>query len=237
MGAVEIASNTTGRVANKGMEGLAITPDGRTLVGIMQNSLAQDAAEGATKVLHIVTIDILSVKVTHQYAYNLTDGSGVSEILAINDHEFLVDERDGSGREANLPPLQSTNAKTKELFKIDLATAADVSGMDGLTATANAVSKKLFLNLVTVFEANGIAADDIPSKIEGLAFGPDLQQGGKTTHTLWVANDNDFFPNVLDVTGAPQLNPNQIFVFGFTDTDLSGSVFVPQKFTPFPFGW
>ncbi len=39
MGAFEIANNTSGRVANKGMEGLAITPDGRTLVGIMQNAL------------------------------------------------------------------------------------------------------------------------------------------------------------------------------------------------------
>jgi len=28
MGAAEISGNTTGRVANKGMEGLAITPDG-----------------------------------------------------------------------------------------------------------------------------------------------------------------------------------------------------------------
>jgi hypothetical protein len=47
-------------VANKGMEGLAITPDGRTLVGIMQNALIQDANDGgaATKLLRIVTIDI-----------------------------------------------------------------------------------------------------------------------------------------------------------------------------------
>jgi len=87
MGAVEIAGNTTGRVANKGMEGLAITPDGHTLVGIMQNALIQDANEGATKLLRIVTIDILSGHVTHQYAYLLTTGSGVSEIVALNNHE------------------------------------------------------------------------------------------------------------------------------------------------------
>src|SRR5215472_14322244 len=36
VGATEISGNTSGRTANKGMEGLAITPDGRTLVGIMQ---------------------------------------------------------------------------------------------------------------------------------------------------------------------------------------------------------
>lgn len=53
-GDVEIAGNKVGRVSNKGMEGLAITPDGRTIVGIMQASLEQDK----TKSLRIVTIDI-----------------------------------------------------------------------------------------------------------------------------------------------------------------------------------
>src|SRR5262249_49708333 len=38
-GDAEISGNTSGRVANKGMEGLAITPDGKTLVGIMQAAL------------------------------------------------------------------------------------------------------------------------------------------------------------------------------------------------------
>lgn len=38
-GAAESAANTSGRVPNKGMEGLAITPDGKTLVAIVQNSL------------------------------------------------------------------------------------------------------------------------------------------------------------------------------------------------------
>ncbi|MBW8837156.1 MAG: esterase-like activity of phytase family protein, partial [Burkholderia sp.] len=55
----EIAGNTTGREANKGMEGLAITPDGKTLVGFMQTALLQDGgAKGG--VARIVTIDIAS---------------------------------------------------------------------------------------------------------------------------------------------------------------------------------
>ena len=37
--ATEISGNTSGRVANKGMEGLALTPDGKTLVGIMEAPL------------------------------------------------------------------------------------------------------------------------------------------------------------------------------------------------------
>src|SRR5258708_32034248 len=116
------------------MEGLAITPDGRMLAGIMQNALIQDAAEGATKLLRIVTIDIASGH-THQYAYLLTTGSGVSEIVALNDHEFLVDERDGKGRG------DGSTAKVKQLFKIDLAGAVDISAMDGTTAATQAVNK------------------------------------------------------------------------------------------------
>ena len=235
----EISGNTSGRVANKGMEGLAITPDGRTLVGIMQNSLLQDGGSKG-KLLRIVTIDIASGRVTHQFGYLLTTGSGVSEICALNNHEFLVDERDGTGREANTPPGNSTNAKVKQLFKIDLSNATDISGLDdgSMTlsqATTAAVPKTLFLDIVQSLTAaslgtNAFALDEIPSKIEGVAFGPDVRQANSTLHTLWIANDNDFVQEVNDVNGNSILNPNQIFVFGFTDADLGGSKFVPQQF-------
>src|SRR5262249_8067873 len=100
LGATEISGNTSGRTANKGMEGLAITPDGKTLVGIMQAALIQDANQGkaAKKLLRIEVMDIASGQTIHEFAYGLTDGSGVSEINALNNHEFLVDERDGDGR-------------------------------------------------------------------------------------------------------------------------------------------
>ena len=224
VGDTEISGNTVGRTANKGMEGLAITPDGRTLVGIMQNSLIQDANQGgaAAKMLRIVTIDILSGKVTHQFAYLLTTGSGVSEILALNNHEFLVDERDGHGR------ADGSKAKVKQIFKIDLAGATDVSQMDGLTAASHNVSKTLFVDLVTSMTAAGISAAEIPAKIEGISFGPDLKSGGQTIHTLWVANDNDFTTPVQDPDGKWIDNPNQFFVFGFKDSDLGGSAYVPQ---------
>jgi Esterase-like activity of phytase len=224
-GNTEISGNTSGRTANKGMEGIAITPDGRTLVGIVQASLIQDANEGgaAAKLLRIVTIDIASGRVTHQFAYELTTGSGVSEIVALNNHEFLVDERDGHGRG------DGSNAKIKQLFKIDLNGAVDVSDMDGATAALNAVPKTLFVDLVASLTANGFTAANIPAKIEGVAFGPDLKQGKTTVHTLWIANDNDFLQEVPDASGNMLPNPNQFFVFGFTDADLGGSKFVPQR--------
>jgi hypothetical protein len=220
-GAVEIAGNSSGRVANKGMEGLAITPDGRTLVGIMQNALIQDAAEGgsAASLLRIVTIDIRSGRTTHEYAYVLTTGSGVSEIVALNNHELLVDERDGKGLG------DGSKAKVKQIFKIDLANAVDVSAMNGTAAASNAVPKTLFLDVVSALTAAGFTTDQIPAKIEGLAFGSDVGKSGGIIHTLWLANDNDF---LQDLNG-PSTNPNQFFVFGFTDTDLAGSKYVAQR--------
>ena len=228
MGAVEISGNTSGRTANKGMEGLAITPDGSTLVGIMQNALIQDAA-AAPKLLRLVTIDIASGQTTHEYAYSLTTGTGVSEITALNQHEFLVDERDGHGRG------DGSKAGTKHIFKIDLAGAVDVTNMDGATAATHLVTKSVlpFLDIVKVLTANNIPADQIPAKLEGITLGPDVKQGKTTLHTLWVSNDNDFLNEVPDDTGAVVPNPNQFFVFGFTDAELAGSKLVPQQFKSF----
>jgi hypothetical protein len=212
-GAVEISGNTSGRVANKGMEGLAITPDGKTLVGIMQAELIQDPKN----LLRIVTIDI-ATGATHEFGYLLSTGSGVSDIVAINDHQFLVDERDGNG-------LGNGNAaKVKQLFEIDLTGATDITNLTGAAATAAAVKKSLVLDLVSALNANGIPSDQIPAKIEGLAFGQDIEVNGMLEHTLFVSNDNDF---VADVAG-----PNQFFVFAFGDGDLPG--FVQQQFVPEP---
>jgi hypothetical protein len=210
-GAVEIAGNTTGRVTNKGMEGLAITPDGKTLYGIMQAPLAQDT----NKNVRIVKIDVASGAVS-EYAYKLTTGSGVSEIVALNDHQFLVDERDGRGLG------DTTTAVAKQLFKIDITGAQDVSALSGDLST-KAVSKTLFLDIVAVLNAKGIASNLIPAKIEGLAFGADVMVNGVLTHTLYVANDNDFVPGVA--------GDNKFFVFGVTDADLAavGATYVAQS--------
>lgn len=223
-GATEISGNSIGRVANKGMEGLAITPDGKTLVGIMQAPLEQDAANSATaNLLRIVTIDIASGD-THEYGYKLTTGSGVSEILAINNHEFLVDERDGKGLG------DGSSAKVKQIFKIDLAGAVDIGGLSGSAAAAAAVAKGApFLDLVTALTAAGIPASQIPAKIEGMTFGQDVTYNGAIYHTLLLANDNDFVPATA--------GPNQFYVFGFQDGDLPG--FAPQfsSAVPEPGSW
>ena len=224
-GSVEISGNTSGRVANKGMEGLAITPDGKTLIGIMQALLIQDAAIGASKkLLRIVTIDI-ATGVTHEYGYKLTTGSGVSEIVALNSHQFLVDERDGSGLG------NGDSAGVKQIFKIDLNGATDITSLNGAAAANAAVAKpsQPFLNLVTLLNANGITSDQIPAKIEGMAFGQDVTLNGVLEHTLYIANDNDFVPGVA--------GENKFYVIGFTDTDLPGFTEQSVAALPEPATW
>lgn len=230
---VEIAGNTVGRVTNKGMEGLALTPDGKTLVGIIQANLEQDKK----KSLRIVTISLHN-GATHEYAYKLTDGSGVSEILAVNNHQFLVDERDGTGL-GDTPLLTDTAsaATVKKLYLIDLVGATDISAMNtaGADLSAYAVSKTPFLDIVAKLNDAGVSKSLIPSKIEGIAFGQDVDVAGITMHTLFVANDNDFLSTVADPFKLPSdltrdeiTNPNQIYVFAFTDDELPG--YIPQPF-------
>ena len=230
-GAAEIAANASGRVTNKGMEGLAITPDGRSLIGFMQSPLAQDGGDGA-QANRIVKIDIATGAVS-QYAYNNLIGTkkyNSSEIVALNDHEFLVLERDGKGLG------DGSAAVIKQVWKVDLAGAADESNLTGQAALlAQAPTKTLFLDIKAALNAAGFKDDMIPAKLEGLAFGEDVLVAGVLKHTLYLANDNDFFDKVLLSDKKTSVTyDNQFFVFGFDSADLGGSAFVPQQIAAIP---
>ena len=206
------ANNLSGRQANRGMEGLAITPDGRMLVGIMQNALIQDnglailgdpnAVPGRRGLNNrILTMD-LETGDTHEYVYTvdaINQGRGVNEILAINDHEFLVLERDNRTRLASPP----TTPNLKRIYKIDLKKnslndVTDVSGIASLPETGAQlgpsivpVKKTLFIDLLKdayKVDASHTVGSVIAEKVEGLAWGPDLPDG---RHVLYVISDND----------------------------------------------
>jgi len=188
----ELSGNTSGRQANRGMEGLAISPDGKKLYGAMQSALIQDGALNSSLARRGVNNRILEIDLatgaTREFVFQLDDRSnGVNEIVAINDHEFLVIERDGR---------VGSNAQTKKIFWIDINGATDVSGIaalpqTGLPAGVTAVSKSLLIDMLD--PAFNLAGAGFPEKIEALAFGPDLLDG---RHLLLVLNDNDFMASV-----------------------------------------
>jgi hypothetical protein len=209
----ELLNNTSGRQGNRGMEGLAISPNDRFLFGIMQNALLQDngLTPGTTDRLglnnRILKIDLLTGR-KHEYVYVLdaiNRGQGVSEILAINDHEFLVVERDNRSN-LQTPPQAPTR---KKIYKIDINGATDVSGVDSLPAgplpaDITPVQKSLFIDLL---DPAFNLAPTIPEKIEGLAWGPDLPDG---RHVLYVISDNDLNPNLDTQLYAFAIDPSLI---------------------------
>jgi hypothetical protein len=143
--------------------------------------------------------------------------------VALNDHQFVVDERDGKG----LGDTVGSVAVVKQLFKIDITGAQDVSALSG-DLSNQAVAKVPFADLVALLNAKGITSTQIPSKIEGMAFGSDIVVNGVLTHTLYVTNDNDFVPGFA--------GDNKFFVLGVTDADLAavGATYTAQAIAAVP---
>jgi hypothetical protein len=214
------------RRPNRGMEGLTITPDGKTLVGIMQFPLynPSSAAIANSLVIRILTFDIAS-GATKQYVYMMenTTLQAVSEITAIDNNNFLVLERDG------LFPTDANRATIfKKIYKISLSGATDISD------PANGANGKLFagktieeLKDATTLAANGIVpvtktliADlmrDIPTlyphdKAEGLVI--------INSTMIAVSNDDDF-----GITGANRIYDRKILA-GTGQVDRNGIYFI-----------
>jgi len=225
----ELLNNTSGRQANRGMEGLAISPDGRFLFGIMQNALIQDngLAPGTTNRAglnnRILMIDLMTGQ-TREFVYivdAINRGQGVSEILAINDREFLVIERDNRSN-LQSPPVAPTR---KTIYKINLTGATDVSGITslpvgGLPPGVVPVSKTLFLDLL---EPAYNLAPTIAEKIEGITWGPTLPDGRQM---LYVISDNDLNPGLATQIYAFAIDSSLI---NYQSQFLPGPLFPPGQ--------
>ncbi len=210
------------RRANRGMEGLTITPDGKTLVGLMQSPMynPSSAAVTGSLVLRVLTYEI-ATGATKQYMYLMENASltGCSEIAAITATTFLALERDGLyGGNTTAP------ATFKRIYKFDLAGATDITDLgngdngkifSGLTVeqlkdkaglqTAGIVpvTKTLVFDLLT--EISPVYPHD---KAEGVAI--------LSNNRLAISNDDDFgvvdngqngfMPKILPATGKVDLN-------------------------------
>lgn len=192
------------RSKNKGMEGLTVTPDGSTLVGVMQAALQQPDL-GSTKASNlaptrIVTVDLRTLK-TKQYLYLLDDpantGDAGSEITALSATKFVVDERDG-----NVEPFAR-----KSLYEVDINGATDVSGLTIGGKSPEAFVGKVGTNAaLTALTAAGVQVAQkqpyldlgtLVSQLDpsGRFFAHDKVEGVATTdagRTLYLSNDDDF---------------------------------------------
>jgi hypothetical protein len=191
------------RRANRGMEGLTIMPDGKTLVGLLQSPLDNPTAGGSSagrssRMARLVVIDTRS-GATKQFAVILDAANLLySEIAALTPTTFLVLERD-----CNFPLAGGAGA-IKKVYKVDIANATDISdpadGAGGLLIGGNTLEEvtKAAADPYATLLANGITAatkslvvdllQAIPGyphdKVEGLAVIDNF--------TLAISNDDDF---------------------------------------------
>ena len=190
------------RRANRGMEGLTITPDEKMLVGIMQSTMNLPAGSvNKQTITRIVTIELATGKIgQYLYRQEIAENSN-SAIVALDNHSFLVLERDGKFYK------DDANAM-KHVYKIDLRQGTNLeavtetatlkqdpllgltvsgktleqvtldSGWEGLAAlNIRPVSKTLVVDMV--------AQVNYPhDKMEGLWL--------MSNHRLGVINDDDF---------------------------------------------
>lgn len=179
------------RRANRGMEGLAKTPDEKYLVGIMQSTLYNPSKKEVVnnRLIRIVKFELATGKIW-QYLYQQNkETDSCCGITALSNDEFIVIERDGkfAGEE---------NAH-KYLFKINLKDATDVNGdmtskngmlIDGKTLEQCTQAEVLDAGITFVKK------ELVTDLVAEISYGHDKLEGLwlKDNHTICVANDNDF---------------------------------------------
>ncbi|TAG08491.1 MAG: esterase-like activity of phytase family protein [Sphingobacteriia bacterium] len=201
------------RRANRGMEGLTISPDGKILIGMMQSPMYNPtrATVANSRLLRILTFEI-ATGITKQYAY-ITDNIRTlsSEIVAITATTFLVLERDqdyAGGQPAAL---------TKKVYKIDITNSTDISDATNsatgimfggktleelsdaelVSNNIKAVTKELVADLLTI--PGGYPHD----KAEGLVI--------LNNNLIAVSNDDDFGinnPTIINNTLIAKILPS-----------------------------
>lgn len=160
---------TLGR--SNGFEGMAINPNGDRLYTLLEGTVTGDPA----KTLRINAFDVGTESYTgQQWNYKL-DGAGtnIGDMTAINDHEFLIIERNGATATSGGTPF-------KKIFKVDL------NQLDG---SGNLVKSEVIdlMNIADPHDLNGdgSSAFTFPfTTIESVLI--------LDAHTLLVANDNNY---------------------------------------------
>jgi hypothetical protein len=191
------------RRPNYGFEGLTVTPDGKTLVAVLQSPLDNPSRDvrRTARVTRLVSMDVETGR-TRQFAY-VHDAPGLfnTEVLALSDRELLVLERD-----VLFPGHPEKPARHKRVYRAELEGATDLSDPDdsprgrvfgGRTPEELEESEMTAAGLRPVARTLAVDLLALPGgyphdKPEGMALlAPDL---------LAVCNDDDF--GITDDDGA-----------------------------------
>lgn len=199
--------NEFGRQTNRGMEGLAFSSDGKRLVGLMQSPLLQDSyrpnreakPQGINCRMPVMNQQGDCVR---EHVYQLDNPSNkLNEILNCGEGRFVVIERDGEAGE---------QAAFKKLMLVSTERASDSRGSQRLPHfrapdDVVPVHKEVLIDLLDARWK--LAGAQMPEKIEGLTFGPDLDADHRL---LLIASDNDFVPEQKTVVYAFAVAKNKL---------------------------
>jgi len=194
--------NTKGRNTNRGFEGLAISPYGKFAYAMLQSPMLDEFGLTTGRYNRIVKFDIATGLAVAQYAYLMegsSQGRGISALVALNDHEFLVLERNNRG----VGVASDLSSPNKKVFKIDITGASDVTDTplpdngaplpNGKVPVTKTATPFLSLDASTIAAFGG----KVPEKMEGLAIGPRLGDG---QYLILAGTDNDF--SVTQIAGS-----------------------------------
>jgi len=213
----------TGRQNNQGLEGLSLAPDGKTLFALLQSAARQDGGTGSasttrfnTRLLaYDITGDTPALKgeyvlqlPTTKTAAGATLVCAQSEILAINNTQFLVLARDaGFG---HTYPIATATYRNILVYDITGATniagtkfddpASPIAPAGVLDASIKPAARTEFINLndsaqLAKFGLHNGPTDDnnnLSEKWEAMTLVPALDPAAPNDYFLFVGNDNDF---------------------------------------------
>lgn len=186
------STQQTGARQNLSYEALTFAKDGNSVWQVMEGPTYQDGAPTTASTGAVTRISRYGRdgKVLMQYAYSIdavpfapspggVAENGVSEMLAVNDHQFLLLER---------AVVQTSAAGafkfSLRIVEIDIDGATDISAIPSLQgATYTPVKKRLVLDLA---KSNVV---DRLDNIEGIAWGPRLANGNRS---LVLMSDDNF---------------------------------------------
>ena len=169
-------------------ECLSVAPDGQSLWLGMEGARYEDGETPtftSTSLARLTNVD-RGGNVLGQFAYEIDalpeepagfGTAGVTGVLAIDESRLLVTER------ATVEDANGIFKNFIKVYEVDVSAATDVSGIDALAgAEVTPVTKRLVLDL------NAAGVDSVDN-IEGISWGPDLENGSRS---LVLVSDNNF---------------------------------------------
>ena len=225
------AAPTNGRRNNQGLEGLAVSPDNKRLMALMQSALVQDTSGSQQQTrfnARLYVYDIEAAKLENpvligEYVVQLPrydlngNSSGLdvtaaqSEIVAISNTQFLMLPRDGNG----LGKSTADPIVTKTVDLVDFSSATNVLGL--YDAEGNQISPSGNLR-ATITPAKSTVVINLLSTADLTKFGFNTNTNSPNQFTL--AEKIEAMSLVPDTS---TISTEDYFLFVANDNDFQSS--------------